>query len=140
MKGRAERLLEADQYARTMGIRLVSVEPPSVTISMTVTEAMNNFHGGMHGGALFSLADCAFSLASNLPGDMAVAIDTHLVLSSSPAVGEQLTAVAEEVHRGRTLATYRVMVTRPNGRVAGHFTGTVFINPQGASGGDRSPK
>ena len=128
MKERAEALLEADQYARAMGIELVAVEAPAVTVSMTVTEAMNNFHGGMHGGALFSLADCAFSLASNLPGEEAVAIDTHLVLSSAPAVGELLTAVAEEVHRGRTLATYRVIVTRPNGRVAGHFTGTVFIN------------
>ncbi|HKX76129.1 MAG TPA: hotdog fold thioesterase [Acidimicrobiia bacterium] len=126
---RAAALLEADAYARGLGIDLVAVEGTSVTVSMVVTDGMTNFHGGMHGGALFSVADCAFSVASNLAGERAVAIDTHLVLSSAPQVGETLTAVAEEVHRGRTLATYRVIVTRPGGRVAGHFTGTVFISP-----------
>lgn len=125
---RAAALLEADAYARGLGINLVAVEGTSVTVSMVVTAGMTNFHGGMHGGALFSVADCAFSLASNLAGERAVAIDTHLVLSSAPQVGDTLTAVAEEVHRGRTLATYRVIVTRPSGRVAGHFTGTVFIS------------
>jgi acyl-coenzyme A thioesterase PaaI-like protein len=40
-----------------------------------------------------------------------------------------LTATAEEVRRGRTLATYRVLVRRADGKVIGHFTGTVYITP-----------
>ena len=38
-----------------------------------------------------------------------------------------LTATAVEVHRGGTLATYRVEVTRGDGKVCGTFTGTVLI-------------
>ena len=129
MKERAGALLAADGYASNLGIRLLAAAPGSLTVAMTVTSAMTNFLGGLHGGALFSVADCAFSLASNLAGDRAVAIDTHLVLVAAAEVGDELTAVAEEVHRGRTLGSYRVTVTRRDGKVVGHFTGTVLITP-----------
>ncbi len=129
MKERAAALLAVDRYAANLGIRLVDAGSDQVSVAMTVTAEMTNFLGGLHGAALFSLADCAFSIASNLSGDRAVAIDTHLVLSAGVDVGEELTAVAEEVSRGRTLGTYRVLVSRADGRVAGHFTGTVYITP-----------
>lgn len=129
MKERADALLAADSYANNLGIRLLDAAPGTVTVVMTVTPAMTNFLGGLHGGALFSVADCAFSLASNLAGDRAVAINTHLVLVSAAEIGDELTAVAEEVHRGRTLGSYRVDVRRQDGKVVGHFTGTVFITP-----------
>lgn len=129
MNERAGALLAADRYASKLGIRLLDAAPGSVTVAMTVTETMTNFLGGLHGGALFSVADCAFSLASNLAGDRAVAIDTHLVLVGAAEIGDELVAVAEEVHRGRTLGSYRVTVKRRDGRVAGHFTGTVLITP-----------
>jgi acyl-CoA thioesterase len=94
---------------------------------MVVRDDHLNFHDVLHGGALFSLADCAFSLASNAHGDTAMAIDTHLVLTAPAKLGDTLTATAVEMTRGRTLATYRVDVTRGDGRTAGLFTGTVFI-------------
>ncbi|MGQ0849387.1 MAG: PaaI family thioesterase [Actinomycetota bacterium] len=119
-------LLARDPYASGLGIRLDDVKDASITIGLTVTPPMTNFHGGMHGGALFSLADCAFSLFSNQYGPAAVAIDTHMVFSAPVAVGDDLTAVVSEVSRGRRLATYRVLVHRGDGRVAGHFTGTVL--------------
>lgn len=121
----------ADKHAQGMGVRLIDVGDATITLGMTVTDDMTNFHGGIHGGALFSLADCALSLASNAPGDRAVAIDTHMVFSAQVGPGEELTAVVEEVHRGRTVATYRVIVRRRDGRVTGNFTGTVFISQHG---------
>ena len=124
---RVAELLAADPFAQSLGVRLVGFGTHTVTVAMTVTEAFTNFHGGMHGGALFSLADCVFSLASNAQGRKAVAIDAHIVFSAAIRVGDELQAEVEEVHRGRTLATYRVLVRRQDGRVAGHFTGTVFI-------------
>ncbi len=120
-------LLISDQYASWLGIRLREVGEESITIEMTVAESMTNFHGGLHGGVLFSFADCAFSLYSNSYGQPAVAIDTHMVFSAAVASGENLSAVVEEVNRGRSLATYRVLIHRADGKLAGHFTGTVFI-------------
>jgi phenylacetic acid degradation protein PaaD len=120
-------LLASDQYASGLGIRLVDVGESQITIDMVVVESMTNFHGGLHGGALFSLADCAFSLYSNSYGDPAVAIDTHMVFSAAVNPGEVLSAVVEEVNRGRSLATYRVLIHRADGKLAGHFTGTVLL-------------
>jgi len=120
--------LQADPLANSLGIRLVEVGDDFVKVAMTVTEIHTNFHGATHGGAVFSVADCAFSLYSNSYEADASAIDTHMVFTAGSKPGDELTATATEIHRGRTLATYRVLVERDDGRVVGNFTGTVFIS------------
>ncbi|NND04278.1 MAG: PaaI family thioesterase [Acidimicrobiia bacterium] len=129
---RAAELLAEDPYAQSLAIRLVEVTDESITVEMDVTETHHNFSGSTHGGALFSLADCAFSLASNVPGGLAVAIDTHLAITAATTAGDTLRAVVQEITRGRTLATYRVLITRlADDRVCGTFTGTVYVMPSG---------
>lgn len=121
-------LLADDAYAKSLGIELVDVADEEIVIAMEVTDSHANFLGVGHGGMVFSLADCAFSLASNSAGDPAVAIDTHLVLTSAARPGDRLEARVREVSRGRTLGTYRAEVTRDDGRTVALFTGTVHIN------------
>lgn len=125
---RVTSLLAADRYAGTLGIELVAVSDDEIVVGMEVGEAHQNFLGVGHGGMVFSLADCAFSLASNNAGDAAVAIDTHLVLTAPSRVGDRLEARVREVSRGRSLGTYRAEVTRGDGRTVALFTGTVYIN------------
>lgn len=120
-------LLDRDRYAALLGISLVEVTDATVTVTMPLTAHHENFYDVTHGGAVFSVADCAFSLASNAHGDKAVAVDTHLAITASSHEGDTLTATAEEITRGRTLATYRVTVIRGDGRVCGLFTGTVAL-------------
>lgn len=121
-------LLSGDPYAKGLGIELVDVTDTEIVVAMDVGEAHANFLGVGHGGMVFSLADCAFSLASNNAGDAAVAIDTHLVLTAASRPGHRLTARVREVSRGRTLGTYRAEVARDDGRTVALFTGTVYIN------------
>lgn len=127
---RVAELFEADAYAKAMGIELISVDDTEVVVALDVEARHLNFLGGGHGGMLFSLADCAFSLASNSAGPIAVAIDTHLVLTAAAREGTRLTATATEQTRGRTVGTYHVKVVRDDGRVAGLFTGTVHISAE----------
>ena len=124
---RVGELLADDPYAQTLGVTLVEVLEDRITVALDVEQQHANFLGVGHGGMVFSLADCAFSLASNSAGDRAVAIDTHLVLSGAARVGDRLEATISEVTRGRTLGTYRAEVTRDDGRVIALFTGTVHI-------------
>lgn len=119
-------MLADDAYAQALGVELVSVTEEAVVVALGVARRHANFLGVGHGGMVFSLADCAFSLASNSAGT-AVAIDTHLALTAPARPGDRLEAAASELSRGRSLGTYRVDVTRGDGRVAGLFTGTVFI-------------
>jgi phenylacetic acid degradation protein PaaD len=116
-----------DPYASAQGFALAEVNDDTIVVSLRVRQDQVNFLGGTHGGVLFSLADCAFSLASNAYGEPAVAIDTHLAITAASDIGEILTATAREMTRGRSLATYRVDVTRGDGRTVALFTGTVFV-------------
>jgi acyl-CoA thioesterase len=125
---RVEGLLAADNYARGLGAELVDVTEEEIVVGLEVGDDHANFLGVGHGGMVFSLADCAFSLASNAAGPDAVAIDTHLVLTAASRPGDRLEARIREVSRGRTLGTYRAEVTRSDGRIVGLFTGTVYIN------------
>jgi len=125
---RIERRFRDDAYAASLGLRLVSSDPEHVVVTLRIEPRHLNFLGSTHGGALFSVADCAFSLISNAPGPTAVAIDTHLVLSAPTREGDTLTAAATTVRRGRQLATYQVRVTRDDTKLCGLFTGTVFIS------------
>lgn len=118
------RLLGVDQYAASLGIELVSADP--VIARMAILARHLNFRRVGHGGAIFSLADCAFSLASNAEGP-AVAIDTHLAITAPTNEGDVLTAQATELKRGRRLATYRVDVTNQGNRLVAAFTGTVYL-------------
>lgn len=124
---RVKGLLDADSYARSLGVELVEVTSDEIVVAMVVRADHLNFLGVGHGGMVFSLADCAFSLASNSAGDRAVAIDTHLVLTAATREGDRLEARIRESSRGRTLGTYRADVTRGDGRTVGLFTGTVHI-------------
>lgn len=129
-QARVAEMFAADAYANGLGAELVEVTSTEVVVALDVEARHLNFLGGGHGGMLFSLADCAFSLASNSAGPRAVAVDTHLVLTAAAREGDRLTATATEANRGRTLATYQVRVTRDDGRVAGLFTGTVYISAE----------
>jgi acyl-CoA thioesterase len=126
-------MLASDPYAGSLGVELVSVTEEEIVVAMAVGDTHVNFLGVGHGGMIFSLADCAFSLASNNAGDRAVAIDTHLVLTAATRPGDRLLASVTETSRGRTLGTYRVDVTRDDGRTAALFTGTVHITPSGGT-------
>lgn len=126
-RARVEKMLGDDAFAALLGIELVAVAPSQIVVGLDVDERHLNFLGGGHGGMVFSLADCAFSLGSNSAGDRAVAIDTHLVLTAGAGPGDRLEATVVEATRGRTLGTYRVEVIRQDGRTVGLFTGTVHI-------------
>lgn len=123
---RVRDLLAADRYAQRLGIRVVDVNEEMLTLEMPVGADHLNFLDLTHGGALFSLADCAMSLASNGGEHRAVAIDAHLVISGGSEAGDVLKAVAETAVGGRTLGTHRITVTRGDGRIVGMFTGTVL--------------
>jgi LAO/AO transport system kinase len=120
-----------DGLCATLGIALVSGGPGRAEVAMTVDARHLNFNGGGHGGAIFSLADSAFGLASNSHGPIAAGIDAHITYQAGVASGDRLIARASEVHRTRRIAVYRIDVTRPEPSGAetavSSFTGTVYI-------------
>lgn len=112
-------------YAETLGMTVLDASPERTRVALTVTAAGLNMHGTAHGGLVFSLADEAFAVISNLDAQ-AVAAETHLSFFRAAREGERLVAVATPERVGRTLATYRVEVRRgEEGEVLALFLGTV---------------
>jgi acyl-CoA thioesterase len=84
-----------------------------------------NSAGTVHGGAIFSLADAVFSVASNSHGTLALAINVGISFFKA-ATGGALFAEAEEVSLNPKLATYLIAVKDEAGNKIALFQGTVY--------------
>jgi acyl-CoA thioesterase len=116
---------DADVFARQTGVELVEVSPGRARVRMEIGEQHLNSHRTVHGGAIFTLADTAFALASNSHGVPAAAINAHISYLTAARSGI-LYAEAEEFARNPKLASYTVQVTDENGAKIAIFQGMVY--------------
>jgi acyl-CoA thioesterase len=124
------RLATRDPFVNAVGIRCLDAGAGHATVALDVGDAHINFNGKCHGGAIFTLADTAFGLASNSHGLIAVGIDAHITYHVAAQAGDTLTATAVEVSRTRRIAVYRIEVKRSDGALIAGFTGTVYVLAQ----------
>lgn len=114
-----------DTFARGAGIELLEVSPGKARVKMEVRAIHLNSHGTVHGGAIFTLADAAFALASNSHGVPAAAINASISYMKSARSGT-LFADAVEYSKNPKLATYIVDVTDERGEKIAIFQGMVY--------------
>ena len=130
-RARLQALAARDGLCSALGITVLAGGPGRSEVAMTVAARHLNFNGGCHGGAIFSLADSAFGLASNSHGPLASGIAAHITYQAGVREGERLVARATEVSRSRRVAVYRIDVVRPepggDETAVSSFTGTVSI-------------
>ena len=125
----AERLKEKyyaqDKFPCHLGVEIVQLEPGLARVSLKVQEHMLNFHDIAHGGVLFTLADTAFGLASNLRGE-AVALQVSTNFLKPARAGSILTATAQELHLTRKTGIYEVTIKNEEGEALFFFRGTAY--------------
>ncbi len=114
-----------DAYALEAGIELMEVSEGFAAVKMKIDNRHKNSHGTVHGGAIFTLADTAFALASNSHGIPAAAINAHISFVKSATSGT-LFAQAEEFSINPKIATYTVRVTDEGGENIAIFQGMVY--------------
>ena len=112
-------------FASNIGIRLVDVHYGYAKAVLKVTEFHLNQAGVVHGGAIFTLADFTFAVASNSFGKVSLAINTSISFMHAAKLGDELTAVAKLIDESNKLGTYEVIVTNKEKKIA-FFTGTVY--------------
>jgi len=121
----ADQFFAADTFARENGVELVNVTPGRARVKMEIRDRHRNAHGTVHGGALFTLADVAFALASNSHGIPAAAINAHISYLTAARDGT-LFADAEEFALNPKLASYTVHITDGDGGRIAVFQGMVY--------------
>ena len=114
-----------DLFARHAGIELVDAGLGWAKASMKIEPFHFNGAGTVHGGAIFTLADFAFAVASNSHGTLAMGINTSVNFVKA-AIKGTLYAEAVEQAKGPKLASYSVMVTDDVGDVVAIFQGMVY--------------
>jgi len=83
-----------EPFAKKFQLTFVDLQKGYAKVAMVFTPDMENIFGMAHGGAIFSLMDAAFEIASNSHGTMAVALNMSINYLASPEKGATLTAEA----------------------------------------------
>ena len=120
-----KKFFKNDKFAEYVGIEIVEVSRGRAKAKMEITKEHLNGVNIAHGGAIFTLADLAFAVASNSHGTVAVAINASITFLKA-VTGGTLFAEAEEVSLNPKLAAYKVSVTDDSGDIVAIFQGTVY--------------
>ncbi|MFZ2154695.1 MAG: hydroxyphenylacetyl-CoA thioesterase PaaI [Bradyrhizobium sp.] len=107
----ADFLWRHDAALRSLGLERLSIDAGRATVAMTVLPGMVNGIGITHGGAIFKLADAAFSLASNAYNERTVSAHCSISFLRPTRLGDRLVATATEVVRSVRSGIYDVRVT-----------------------------
>jgi acyl-CoA thioesterase len=118
---------KSDPFSKFLDVQINQLAEGYAKIQMQITENHLNFHGVAHGGAIFSLADQAFALASNSHEITAVAIQMNINYHRPSKVGDLLEAEAKQVHFGKRIAVYQINVkNQENNKLIASCQGMVY--------------
>ena len=118
-------LYKNDRFATEAGCKIVEADSQKVLCEMPITDKLLNAHGGVMGGAIFTLADFTFAVASNYAGVPTVAVQCDIRYYSATK-GDKLIAVCKTDKEGRTLGHYTVEITDNLGKKVAGFTAVAF--------------
>lgn len=114
-----------DRYAALSGIEIVEAAKGFCRTRMVIEEKHLNAANVVQGGAIFTLADLAFAVASNSHGQLALAINVNISYLRAKSSGT-LYATAKEVGEPKQLGAYDVLVTDEKGGIVARFNGMVY--------------
>ena len=118
-----------DLFAKHVGIELLEVEPGRARTRMEIKPHHFNGAKTVHGGAIFTLADFAFAVASNSRGNLAMGINTSVSFVKA-VTGGTLYAEAKEQTLNPKLASYSVLITDDTDETVAIFQGMVYRKKQ----------
>ncbi|MGB3210649.1 MAG: PaaI family thioesterase [Desulforhopalus sp.] len=121
----ARTIFAGDQYAALTGIEIVEAATGYCKARLTIMDKHLNAANVVQGGAIFTLADLAFAVASNSHGQLALAINVNISFLSSASSGT-LYATATELTEPKRLGAYDVLVTDEQDKIIARFNGMVY--------------
>ncbi|MDO4608478.1 MAG: PaaI family thioesterase [Clostridia bacterium] len=120
-----QELYKNDRFATNAGCKIVEADSDKVICEMEITENLLNAHGSVMGGAMFTLADLAFAVTSNLNGIPSVAIESNIRFYSATK-GTKLIATCKTDKDGRNLGHYTVEIKDDLGKKIAGYTAVAF--------------
>ncbi len=118
----AREFFEADIFAtRTTGIVIEEVADGYSRCSLQVEDRHLAAHHHVMGGALFTMADFAFAVAANPPGQTTVTATSNISYISMPK-DDRLVAECRQIKDGRRACYYETQITDGQGNLVAVVT------------------
>ncbi len=114
-----------DRFASLTGVETIEAGIGYCKCKLHVSEKHLNAANVVQGGAIFTLADFAFAVASNSHGQLALAVQVSIVFLKSVGSGI-LYAEARELADPKRLGCYEVKVSDEAGDLVAQFNGIVY--------------
>lgn len=114
-----------DRFATVNGGVIDAVEEGYAKCSMELNDTHRNALGAVMGGAIFTLADFAFAVASNWNKNPQVSLNASINFLGR-AKGNKLIAEAHKIKEGRKTCYYEVMISDELGNQVAHMTSNGF--------------
>jgi acyl-CoA thioesterase len=114
-----------DNYAALTGIEIIEAREGYCKAQLKITEKHLNAVNVVQGGAIFTLADLTFAVASNSHGPIALAVNVNITFLKSISEGT-LFATATEFDTPKKLGAYDVIVTNEKDEIIARFNGLVY--------------
>jgi uncharacterized protein (TIGR00369 family) len=115
-------------YYATLGMHAESDAPGTSRVTLAFSPSLLQLYGGIHGGALLSLADAAINIAvaTTLGSEEAVASVEVSMQFLAPAGQNDVVATGRVTRRGKTLAFADCVLTA-GGRDVGRAQGVSYV-------------
>lgn len=114
-----------DRFANLAGIEIIEVAEGYCKAKLEIEDKHLNSANVVQGGAIFTLADLAFGVASNSRGQLALAVNVNISFLKGKSEGT-LFATATELTDPKRIGAYDVLVTDENSEVIARFNGLVY--------------
>ncbi len=119
---KAREFFGKDKYATVAsGIQIDEIGEHYSKCSMKITDNHKNAYGGVMGGAIFTLADFAFAVASNYNAPQTVSVTSQINFIGM-AKGQCLIAESKVIKDGHTTCLYDVFITDELGTKVAYVT------------------
>lgn len=113
----AKKFFINDHYAMgTTGIDILEVKPQYARCILNIDERHLNVAGTVMGGAIFTLADFCFAVASNFKQTHTVSVNSTINFFR-PGSGKFLIAESELLKDGKNIINYNISVKNENDKI-----------------------
>ena len=117
-----------DNYANSLGIKLVNVETEFARCELEINDSHKNGLGSLHGAVIFALADIAFAAACNTV-NASIGMQADIKFLNKPE-GDLLIAEAKVVSGSNKIGHYQVTVTDGQGTHVAQFSSIAYRFPK----------
>ena len=116
---------DSNPYLKYNHIEVVEISPECSVVQVKICGDSLNVNGTVHGGLIFTMADCVAGITARADGRMYATQSAHINFIGNVTAGT-LTAKGILVKRGRKVVIIHVPVTDESGKLLAEATLDIF--------------